>query len=431
MIFNLEDFFGKRTDILEWGIAPVINPPHANNLKTWIDKSWHGNLEFMEVTLNQRMYLKEHYPWASTLGMFSLPTPSPLGAQKGVFKVAAYAQGTDYHIKGWEILNQIHATLLSKFSTTEKSIIDSDTTVTLEKSLLPKKTVSSNSSPASQSSPFQWQGFVDSLPFFERDLANYLGLGWSGKNTCLIHPKHGSGFLLAGFITNLNFSPKNNPIQNFCGTCTACIDSCPTKALEGPGQLNANLCISNWTIEEKGKIPSTVSDNLNGWIFGCDICQEVCPWTKKASKTKQKALLITKQKTEIASSIGHQIEEKSFHNQNSRSNAHFSASISELINFSEISLTQWLSILAVGGGFNRHFRGTPLMRAGRKKVLRNILLNLLNDLNDGLNNGLNEPNTNKNSHESVSKEFLQSVRLKESDPYLISLFDRVLLNWNH
>lgn len=127
--------------------------------------------------------------------------------------------------------------------------------------------------------------YTDSKPILERDYAYQAGLGWVGKNTCLIHPKHGSYFLIAEILTSLDFSEelKSEPVPFFCGTCTACIDACPTQALT-PNKLDANLCLSYWTIESKEAPPATLRSQFGKQFFGCDICQDVCPWNKKNHK---------------------------------------------------------------------------------------------------------------------------------------------------
>lgn len=128
--------------------------------------------------------------------------------------------------------------------------------------------------------------FVDSAPVLERDWARRSGLGWMGKNTMLIHPKAGSYFFLAELIIDLELE-QDGPIKDYCGTCTRCIDACPTEAISPEGYImDGSKCISYFTIELKDAIPPTMKGKFENWMFGCDICQEVCPWNRFA-KTHQ------------------------------------------------------------------------------------------------------------------------------------------------
>ena len=119
---------------------------------------------------------------------------------------------------------------------------------------------------------------VDTLPVLERAWAEASGLGWIGKNANLLTRSHGSWLMLAEVLTAAELTPDPGPHADFCGSCTACLDACPTDALTEPGLLDANACISYWTIEHRGPIPEERRAGLDDWVFGCDICQEVCPW---------------------------------------------------------------------------------------------------------------------------------------------------------
>ncbi len=136
--------------------------------------------------------------------------------------------------------------------------------------------------------PFESRICVDTAPLLERSLARRAGLGWIGRNTCLIHQPMGSWFFLGEVLTSLEMAPDSPPPDR-CGTCRRCIDACPTGALVPAGggryRLDARLCISTWTIEQRGALPEEAREKMGHLIFGCDICQEVCPWNRKAPLT--------------------------------------------------------------------------------------------------------------------------------------------------
>jgi epoxyqueuosine reductase len=131
---------------------------------------------------------------------------------------------------------------------------------------------------------FEARGFVDTGPVVERALATAAGLGWTGKNTCLIHPKLGSYGFLAVLVTSLEAEAAQKPltVPDRCGSCTRCLDACPTDALIAPYQMDATQCISYLTIEHRGAIGASLMEGMGRQVFGCDICQDVCPWNRKS-----------------------------------------------------------------------------------------------------------------------------------------------------
>jgi epoxyqueuosine reductase len=132
------------------------------------------------------------------------------------------------------------------------------------------------------------RSYVDTGPVQERVYAKYAGIGWSGKNTCLIHPKIGSWFFLGVILTSLEVdSPA--PLPDRCGSCTRCIEACPTQAIVAPGSLDARRCIAYLTIEKRGTIPEELRSGVGHHVFGCDICQDVCPWNNKAGNAPASA----------------------------------------------------------------------------------------------------------------------------------------------
>jgi epoxyqueuosine reductase len=125
------------------------------------------------------------------------------------------------------------------------------------------------------------RGVVDTAPLMERDFAQLAGIGWIGKNTLLLHRQMGSYFFLAAVLTDIELEADNPFPSDHCGTCTACLDACPTDAFEKPHVLNASKCISYLTIEHRGTITAELSEGIGEWLFGCDVCQMVCPWNRK------------------------------------------------------------------------------------------------------------------------------------------------------
>ena len=133
--------------------------------------------------------------------------------------------------------------------------------------------------------------FVDSAPVMDKAWAKRSGLGWIGKNTNLIHPKEGSFFFIAEMIIDVDFEP-DGPIKDYCGTCTKCIDECPTEAIVEPYKIDGSKCISYLTIELKDEIlPSQFKGKMDNWAFGCDVCQDVCPWNKFSKPNNEPRLI--------------------------------------------------------------------------------------------------------------------------------------------
>ena len=126
------------------------------------------------------------------------------------------------------------------------------------------------------------RGTIDTAPLLERDFARAAGLGWFGKNTMLINKRQGSWIFLAGLLTDVDLVPDEPHETSHCGTCTRCLDACPTEAFPEPYVLDARKCIAYLTIELSGAIPADARESMGEWLFGCDICQDVCPWNKKA-----------------------------------------------------------------------------------------------------------------------------------------------------
>jgi epoxyqueuosine reductase len=217
--------------------------PH---LITWLQNSMHGEMGYMERNAEKRVDPRELVPGAKSVISVLLnyyPGDPQISTQPP--KISRYALGTDYHnvMKGmlWEMLD-----IMRK-----------------------------------EFGPINGRAFVDSAPVLERAWALKAGLGWIGKNSMLINPKIGSYTFIGELIIDIELESSTNQVPNRCGTCTRCIDACPTGAIVAPYVVDARKCISYLTIEKKSPLSEDEKSSLNGWCFGCDICQEVCPWNKK------------------------------------------------------------------------------------------------------------------------------------------------------
>jgi epoxyqueuosine reductase len=232
------------------------------------------------------------------------PGDGPEEGAPGTGRVARYARGADYHDVLRERMNQLLTWLQG------------------------------------ERADCRGRGVVDTAPLLERDFARRAGLGWFGKNTMLLNKRLGSYFFLAALLVDLELRPDPPFEAHHCGTCTACLDACPTAAFVGPGVLDARRCISYLTIELKGDVPLDLRSGLGDWAFGCDICQEVCPWNRKAPVAMDAAM---QARPELES-----------------------LDLIELLGLSE-------------EGFRKRFRGTALMRSKRRGLLRNAALVLGNN----------------------------------------------------
>jgi epoxyqueuosine reductase len=218
----------------------------------WLDYGHHAGMDYMarnrEKRYDPRLLVDGTKSVVLVLQNYK---PDRDVHQASDFKLAKYAYGRDYH----KVLKNRLKKLMS--------FIQSDVAEEAE-----------------------GRFFVDSAPVSERSLAARAGLGWRGKNTNLIHPRLGSFVFIGEIFLNIEL-PYGEPIKEACGGCTRCLDACPTGALTNPYQLDANRCISYLTIENKGEISEEFEGQFEGWVFGCDICQDVCPWNWKARPHKE------------------------------------------------------------------------------------------------------------------------------------------------
>jgi len=217
----------------------------SKQLKNWLQDGFHGEMKYMENHFEKRTDPRKLVDNAKSVISVLYNYYPPKVQPENSYKISKYAYGRDYHLVVKEKLYKLF-----------------DYIKTLE--------------PEAKA-----RIFVDSAPVMEKVWAAKSGLGWIGKNTNLISKEHGSFLFIGEIIIDIELV-ADSPIKDYCGNCTKCLDACPTKALS-PYKLDARKCISYLTIEKKGEIPENFKNQWNDWIFGCDICQDVCPWNSKAS----------------------------------------------------------------------------------------------------------------------------------------------------
>jgi epoxyqueuosine reductase len=230
------------------GVASADPPDPLAFFTTWIARGHAGGMSYLTDQRHRRADLRAAFPWARSLVSVGLQydTPAPYSTEAAPDRgwVARYAWGADYHDVMKVMLERLRAAL------------------------------------ATEMGPLESRVYVDTGPIVERAYAAAAGLGAWGKNTCLLHPEHGSWFFLGEVVTDVEMA-ADTPRPDMCGTCTACLEACPTGALVAPYELDATRCISYLTIEVKGAIPEDRRAGIGRHVFGCDICQDVCPWNRR------------------------------------------------------------------------------------------------------------------------------------------------------
>lgn len=295
------------------GIAPATAPDHLDRLREWLADGFAGEMQYMHRQAEARHDPGAILPGVRNVVMVGMNYGDTHGQAGGAGasqrtaplqgKVARYAQGADYH----DVLRQRLNQLLDWIQT--------------------------------QVPGCRGRSVVDTAPLLERDFARRAGLGWFGKNTMLLNKRLGSYFFLGALLLDLELPPDPPHQTSHCGSCTACLDACPTGAFPEPGRLDARRCISYLTIELKGPVPEPLREQLGDWLFGCDVCQEVCPWNRKAPATAEPAF---------------------------RARADLEGV--DLMELLGLSVTE----------FRQRFRGTALTRPRRRGLLRNAALVLGN-----------------------------------------------------
>jgi epoxyqueuosine reductase len=251
------------------GIAPIRQFGELASFPAWIASGHHGEMKYMESRDQagelKRASLVRVAPWARSVIVCAVNynTEQPYSTQSGNPSqgwISRYAWcQADYHDAVLHRLRAVESNLCQLLYSTDHR-------------------------PLTPDHRLQTLCYVDTGPLVERVYAKYAGIGWIGKNTCILNQKLGSWLFLGVILTSLELR-ADLPAPDRCGSCTRCLEACPTHAFAAPGQLDARLCISYLTIEKRGDIPDDLRSGMGRHLFGCDICQEVCPWNRKAPAT--------------------------------------------------------------------------------------------------------------------------------------------------
>ena len=232
-------------DLVGFAQAEILEE-ESKRLRKWLGKNYQAGMDYMVKNFEKRADVKKILPEAKSVISLGLNYyfAGKYSNEKNKGKVSRYAWGKDYHLIIWAMLDEL-----------EEELKKVDPT-------------------------FQSISYVDTGPVMDKAWAVRSGLGWLGKHTNIINREIGSWFFIANIITNYEFD-YSEQIPDFCGICTACIEACPTDAIIQEYVVDANKCISYLTIENKSEIPDEFKNKFDNWIFGCDICQDVCPWNQK------------------------------------------------------------------------------------------------------------------------------------------------------
>lgn len=236
------------------GFTPYqILDNETQNLEKWLSNNYQAGMSYMERNIEKRRDLKEILENCKSVISLGLNyyVNEEFETKENSGKVSRYAWGRDYHYTIWEKLEE----LIKYIQTTDPNI--------------------------------EAKSYVDTGPVMDKVWAAKAGLGWQGKHSNIINKEIGSWFFVANIFTNYEFEDYSKPISDFCGTCAACIDACPTDAIVEDYVVDSNRCISYLTIENKNEISDKFVGKFDDWIFGCDICQDVCPWNVKFSEETQ------------------------------------------------------------------------------------------------------------------------------------------------
>lgn len=233
-------------------VSPDALTLEGERLRQWLGLGYHADMAWMQAHLEKRIDPRALMPSVKAIVcvLMSYAHPEPDNPAPDAVKIARYARGTDYH----RVLKHRLKALLA--------FIQNDIPGT------------------------QGRAFTDSAPVLEKALAVRAGLGWLGKNGLVIHPQFGSYCFIGELLLDSDLLADDPvPMASHCGRCTRCLSACPTQAIVAPGVVDANRCLAYWTIEYRGEsLPTPMAGQLGDWVFGCDICQEVCPWNARAER---------------------------------------------------------------------------------------------------------------------------------------------------
>jgi epoxyqueuosine reductase len=307
------------------GVCQAVAPAGFTKFLEWLDRGYAGEMRYLAARKAAYQHPRCVLEGIASVVMLAMPywTSEPADVTAGQGRVSRYAWGADYHELIWGRLDDLASWLQA-------------------------------ASPGCQV-----RGVVDTAPLLEREFAQLAGLGWVGKNTLLLNKELGSWFFLAALLTNVTLDYDTPHSADYCGTCTACLDACPTDAFVAPYVLDARKCISYLTIEHRSAIPADLREGISDWLFGCDVCQDVCPWNTR---------------------------------ENNRAHTDEPA-------FQPAEGMNPIDLIALfdldDDAFRARFRHTPLWRAKRRGLLRNAAIVLGNRPSEGaraaLMKGLNDP----------------------------------------
>jgi epoxyqueuosine reductase len=280
------------------GITSLGPASSATQFDDWLAAGYHGEMAYMARDPERRRDSRLPVPGATHAIVVALD----YGGKEPGGAIARYARGRDYHDVMAERLGELHQWIETEIG-----------------------------------HGVQAKAYVDTGPILERDLARRAGLGWFGKNTMLIHPRLGSFFFLGELLVDLPLVSDEPFATDHCGTCTRCLEACPTQAFVAPGVMDARRCISYLTIELRGAIPESLRESIGGHVYGCDVCQDVCPWNVRFARALDEPALAPRQ---------------------------------------EIDATEMLAL--DDAGFRGRYRGTAVTRAKRRGLARNAAVVLGN-----------------------------------------------------
>ena len=287
------------------GIIPAAQSETLERYRQWIENGYAGKMGYLKRHLPLKTDVRQLLTEAKSvislaMNYYTLDPPKAVAEDPARGQISRYAWGDDYH----DLIRQRLSELVDFIKQTAETELKT-------------------------------RVCVDTAPIIEREYAQKAGIGWIGKNTNLIHWRSGSWYFLAEVLVSIALESDTLPLRGSCGTCTRCIEACPTDAIIEPNLLDSRLCISYLTIELKESIPKALRPEMGNLIFGCDICQEVCPWNSKAVPTDEPAF--------------------------QPRDGNFAPQLLSLVGMTQQE-------------FSRRFKGSPIKRAKRRRFLRNVLV---------------------------------------------------------